>query len=98
MFQPLVHQLQNNLPVNEQSVLNTLIYYCRRHIELDHADHFPKAMTMLANLINNEEEDYPVMANAAAQALRARLDFLTGIQQIIRLNPKFSPLAVSVTC
>ena len=84
MFQPLVHQLQNNLPINDQSALSTLIYYCRRHIELDHADHFPKAQKMLVNLMDNDEQDYSMIADAAAQALRARLGFLTGIQRMIQ--------------
>lgn len=84
MFMPLISQLKSVIPVEQQSQLNAFIYYCRRHIELDQADHLPKAMTMLAHLIQFNSENHITVIKAARQALIARLDFLTGIERLIK--------------
>jgi Protein of unknown function (DUF3050) len=86
MFLPLIDQLKTALPLKQQSQLSSLIYYFQRHIELDQSDHLPKAMRMLVNLINEDEQNQSAVLIAATQALQARLDLLTGIQQIIENN------------
>jgi hypothetical protein len=80
MFLPLIEQLEEAQNYQNQPELSTLIYYFNRHIELDHNDHFPKALRMLANLIGDDPQKLVAAKNAATKALNARIAFLTGIQ------------------
>ena len=84
MFMPLISQLKSALPAEQQSKLNAFMYYCRRHIELDQANHLPKAMTMLAHLIPPNAGSRTAVIKAARQALVSRLNFLTGVEQLIQ--------------
>lgn len=80
MFAPLVKQVEAEMVAHGDKRLSTLIYYCNRHIELDDAQHFPKALQMLANLIGDDESKLRETEAAAIKALTARLHFLTDIQ------------------
>lgn len=84
MFLPLVMQLESDNEHQEQ--LSTLIYYLKRHIELDDEEHFPKAIKMLSNLINGDEKKLQESENAAMKAMLARIDFLTKINQSLLDN------------
>lgn len=84
MFLPIVTQLEQNYP--QQHQLSTLIYYFKRHIELDNDEHFPKALKMLSNLIGDDAQKLQQAENAAITALTARINFLTSIQQSLLME------------
>jgi hypothetical protein len=81
MFMPLLDQLKNQMTASHGQKFSTLIYYFERHIELDEESHFPKAIQMLANLVDEDEYKLRQVEAAAVRALTARIHFLTGIQQ-----------------
>jgi len=83
MFQPMLVQLQDELPPSDQTKMQLLQYYLNRHIALDSEEHFPKALQMLTRLCGNDELKWEQAKNAAEKALRARLQFLTAIQETI---------------
>ena len=80
MFQPILNQLKNQLPIIDQDRLQLVQYYFNRHITLDSEEHFPKALQMLTRLCGKEESRWQQAKIAAHQALLARLEFLTAIQ------------------
>ena len=84
LFTPLIQRIRQTLGIEDQSRVSTLQYYLKRHIELDHSDHFPQALQMLNRLAGNDSQKWKEIAVAAQQALEARLDFLTGIHSEIR--------------
>lgn len=88
MFSPLITQLEVEMKHHNQSQFSTLIYYFKRHVELDSNDHFPKAIRMLSNLVNGDEKKLKEAENAAVKALTARIKFLTGIQEILHQRLK----------
>ncbi|MBA2652421.1 MAG: DUF3050 domain-containing protein [Tatlockia sp.] len=81
MFLPLLKQLENKLEHSDKHQLNTLTYYFKRHIDLDDNEHFPKALKMLANMIGNDSNKRDAIEEVAKIALKARINFLTGIQK-----------------
>ena len=81
LFTPLMQRLRQTLSIEDQSRVSTLRYYLRRHIELDHAEHFPQALQMLSRLASDNQQKWKEIAVTAQQALEARLDFLTGIHE-----------------
>lgn len=85
MFIPILKQLETKNSFNQQQ-LSTLVYYFKRHIELDNGEHYPKALRMLSNLIGNNEKKLYEAEEAAAKALTARINFLTGIQQLLIIS------------
>lgn len=87
MFVPLVKQLEAEENHNNQRQLSTLIYYFKRHIELDNNEHFPKAIKMLDNLIGDDDKKWQEAETTAIKALTARIDFLTGIQDSLSRTP-----------
>lgn len=93
MFSPLIKQLTGALPADQQDQLSGFIYYCQRHIELDQADHLPKALAMLINLINLDSQDNAEVIQTARRALTARLEFLTGIECMINTACRCMPNA-----
>lgn len=81
MFAPLVKQIKREIVEKNTKQFSTLLYYCKRHIELDDEAHFPKALQMLSNFVGNDEMKLYDVEVAATKALTARLDFLTDIQK-----------------
>lgn len=90
LFIPLVHRLEGALPSHEKSLVSTLLYYLKRHIDLDDADHFPHALKILKNLADNDPEQWEMIGKTAHRALEARLDFLTHIQLVIEQSAHVS--------
>jgi Protein of unknown function (DUF3050) len=81
MFSSLIEQWNIKIDHNNQYDLSTLIFYLKRHIELDDNEHFPKAIKMLTNLIGSDEKKWKEAEIVAIKALTARIDFLTDIQK-----------------
>ena len=86
MFTPLVQQLQRSIPQPQQACIQPLLYYLKRHIELDHHEHFPQALKILHHLARDNEKKWCEIAVHARLALQARLHFLNHIQSSIRLK------------
>jgi hypothetical protein len=83
MFVPLLQQLQKKI-ANGEKKYEELAYYLNRHIELDGQEHFPKALQMLENLIDNDSEKLMEARIAAELALEARIKFLKSISVNIK--------------
>ena len=69
MFRALVHDLS----ARNNNNLATFIWYLERHIEVDGEDHGPLALRMVADLCGQDEQKWQEAAQAAAEALEARL-------------------------
>jgi hypothetical protein len=69
MFRSLVRDL------NQQSdgALSTFIWYLERHIEVDGEDHGPLSLRMVADICGTDEARWNEAAEAAEDALKARL-------------------------
>lgn len=63
--------------------LDTMTLYLERHIDLDEHDHGPMAQAMLAELCGKDRSKWREAADAAAQALEARLALWTGVAEQI---------------
>ena len=85
LFTPLVQRLGQSFNTKEKNSVSTLLYYLNRHIELDHADHFPKALQMLKNLAGEDERKWTDILLVASRALQARLKFLTSIENAMSI-------------
>ncbi len=83
LFTPLVQQLELNIPCEQKSKLKPLLYYLNRHIQLDDAEHLPRALQMLMNLANGDAKKWSKIITHAKVSLHARLNFLTAIQKTI---------------
>ena len=57
LFVPLVQQLELNIPAEQKTMLQPLLYYLNRHIELDETEHLPRAIQMLVNLAGEDPEN-----------------------------------------
>lgn len=84
LFTPIVYQLEKKFHPKERESLSTLIYYLKRHIELDDGSHFPQALKMLQALAGEDAKKWQEVENSSRYALKARLDFLTAIQAVIK--------------
>ena len=67
MFTAIVNVLEN-----EKVHAPTLIYYLKRHIEVDGEEHGPLAMKCLTHLTQNDERLNTLALNAGVNALEAR--------------------------
>lgn len=83
MFSSMLEQLEKQLDPQHQAQLKPLIYYFKRHIELDSSEHFPKALQMLKNLMGDDKTKWQEAEQAAVLALNARLDFLTEVESTL---------------
>lgn len=81
MFIPMLKKLESEINFRHTNQLSTLIYYLKRHIALDSKDHFPKALKMLSNLIQDDKQKLQEAEKAAIEAINTRINFLTDIQQ-----------------
>ena len=79
MFIPLLEKINNS----SNSRIDKLIYYFKRHIEVDGDTHGPMAMKMLSFLCNNDKVKINESLEASKGALYARIALWDGIEKKI---------------
>ena len=79
MFIPLIEGINS-----ENNDLNKLIYYFKRHIEVDGDMHGPMSMEMLSYLCNNDPSKISESALISEKALLARISLWDGIENEIK--------------
>jgi hypothetical protein len=75
MFRSLVRHLNEGL----SGELDQFVWYLERHIEVDGEDHGPLSLKMVDNLCGHDEALWEEAAQAAEDALRARLALWDGV-------------------
>ncbi len=75
MFRSLVRDLNREMGGD----LTQFVWYLERHIEVDGDDHGPLSLRMVADLCGTEQRLWEEAAQAAEDALRARLSLWDGI-------------------
>tara|TARA_B100000575_G_scaffold293399_1_gene304670 strand:- start:1517 stop:2296 length:780 start_codon:yes stop_codon:yes gene_type:complete len=83
MFIPLIEGINA-----ENNDLNKLIYYFKRHIEVDGDMHGPMSMEMLSYLCNNDKEKIEESCKVSIDALLARISLWDGIEKEIKQRKK----------
>ena len=83
MFIPLIEGINA-----ENNDLNKLIYYFKRHIEVDGDMHGPMSMEMLSYLCNNDPEKIADSISISKEALLARISLWNGIETEIKQRKK----------
>ena len=81
MFIPLIEGINS-----ENNDLNKLIYYFKRHIEVDGDMHGPMAMKMLSFLCGDDKVKINESIKASEDALRVRIALWDGIEKKILNN------------
>ena len=79
MFMPLLEGINS-----KNNELNKLIYYFKRHIEVDGDMHGPMSMEMLRYLCNNDEEKISEAESISEKALLSRISLWDGIENEIK--------------
>jgi hypothetical protein len=79
LFAPLLTQIQQ-YPLPGCALL---IAYLTRHIAVDSEDHFPKAAQLLEQVCGHEPQRWQQAFQGAQAALRARINFLEGLAEVI---------------
>jgi hypothetical protein len=74
MFATLLNQW--GIPAYEA---HSLVYYLKRHIDLDGDHHGPAAKKMLEKLIGDDQTRYNKALKSAQQAIRARIQLWDGV-------------------
>ena len=83
MFIPLLEKINSS----DNTRIDKLIYYFKRHIEVDGDMHGPMAMKMLSFLCNDDETKIDESITASKDALKVRIALWDGIEDKI-LNKK----------
>ena len=83
MFLPLIERLNTN-----NNDLNKLIYYFKRHIEVDGDMHGPMAMEMLEYLCENDPIKISEARLISEKALKSRISLWNGIEHDIKAKSK----------
>ena len=84
MFMPLLEGINS-----ENNELNKLIYYFKRHIEVDGDMHGPMSMEILSYLCDNDEEKILEAKLISEKALLSRISLWDGIESEIKTKKKF---------
>jgi len=79
MFIPLIEGINS-----DNNDLDKLIYYFKRHIEVDGDMHGPMSMEMLSYLCDNDPIKISESASIAKEALEARIALWNGIENEIK--------------
>ena len=83
MFIPLIEGINA-----ENNDLDKLIYYFKRHIEVDGDLHGPMSMEMLSYLCNDEAKKISEASSISNEALLARISLWDGIENEIKQRKK----------
>ena len=83
MFIPLIEGINS-----ENNDLNKLIYYFKRHIEVDGDMHGPMSMEMLSFLCDNDPQKIADSISISEEALLARISLWNGIETEIKQRKK----------
>ena len=67
--------------------MEDLVYYFKRHIELDGDEHGPMAINMIKNLCGETETKWNEVIEASKQALQMRINLWDSINEKITQNP-----------
>jgi phage FluMu protein gp41 len=81
MFIPLIEGINS-----DNNDLDKLIYYFKRHIEVDGDMHGPMSMEMLSYLCDNDPNKISESASIAREALEVRIALWNGIENEIKIN------------
>ena len=84
MFMPLLEGINS-----KNNELNKLIYYFKRHIEVDGDMHGPMSMEMLTYLCKNDEEKISEAKSISEKALLSRISLWDGIENEIKTKYKY---------
>jgi phage FluMu protein gp41 len=84
MFMPLLERINS-----KNNELNKLIYYFKRHIEVDGDMHGPMSMEMLTYLCKNDEEKISEAKSISEKALLSRISLWDGIENEIKTKYKY---------
>ena len=82
MFRSLVRDLNHAMG----GELGQFVWYLERHIEVDGDEHGPLSLQMVADLCGDDEKLWSEAADAAEEAIRARLALWDGILSQIQAN------------
>jgi len=80
MFTEILEKLQNNFP---ETNLKQLIYYFKRHIELDEDEHGPMAMKMIEELCGTDAKKWQEVTQISKEALEVRIGMWNAIEESI---------------
>ena len=83
MFIPLIEGINSG-----NNDLNKLIYYFKRHIEVDGDMHGPMSMEMLSHLCNNDDKKISESSSISKDALISRISLWDGIENEIKQRKK----------
>lgn len=87
MFRSVVSGLHRRFPRH----LGMFQFYLERHIEVDGDTHGPMSLKMISELCDTDATRWSEAAQAAEQALQARLALWTAIRERITLSRTLSP-------
>ena len=82
LFVKLLEQLQKE----HSNSLDDIIYYFKRHIELDGDEHGPMALNMISELCGNDKLKWNEVILASKKALQMRINLWDSINRSIKKN------------
>jgi hypothetical protein len=88
MFYEVVWKVRDRFPDR----LGKLVFYLERHINVDSDRHVPLSMRMNEHLCGRDESRWEEAIAAARTAVKARIDFWTGIEKAIRAEQAREPV------
>jgi len=84
IFMPLLEGINS-----KNNELNKLIYYFKRHIEVDGDMHGPMSMEMLTYLCNNDDGKISEVESISEKALLSRISLWDGIENEIKTKKNY---------
>ncbi|WP_040280403.1 DUF3050 domain-containing protein [Psychroserpens damuponensis] len=87
MFTEILSKLQANFP---ETKLDELMYYFKRHIELDEDEHGPMAMKMMEELCGEDAQKWEEVIAISKEALTVRINLWNSIEAEIIKSKSFT--------